>query len=128
MPHLILDSVGPGATIQDGGRHGWLRYGVTPAGPIDDWVARVTANLALGNAPDAAAIEIGPGGLALTVDAPAAAGLRGRRLRLVARARCRAAAGPAASCSNPARRSGREAANGEASRSSPCRAASMWRR
>ena len=69
MPTLTLDSVGPGATIQDGGRHGWLRFGVTPAGPMD-WVAHETANRALGNAPDAASIEIGPGGLALTVDAP----------------------------------------------------------
>ena len=69
MPNLTLATVGPGATIQDGGRHGWLRYGVTPAGPMD-WVALEMANLALGNAPDAAAIEIGPGGIALTVDAP----------------------------------------------------------
>ena len=35
-----------------------------------DWVAHETANRALGNAPEAAAIEIGPGGIALTVDAP----------------------------------------------------------
>ena len=69
MPTLTLDSVGPGATIQDGGRHGWLRFGVTPAGPMD-WVAHETANLALGNPPEAAAIEIGPGGIAVTVDAP----------------------------------------------------------
>ena len=69
MPLLTLDSVGPGATIQDGGRHGWLRYGVTPAGPMD-WVAHETANRALGNPAEAAAIEIGPGGIALTVDAP----------------------------------------------------------
>ena len=69
MPILTLAGVGPGATVQDGGRHGWMRYGVTPAGPMD-WVALETANLALGNAAQAAAIEIGPGGLALTVDAP----------------------------------------------------------
>jgi 5-oxoprolinase (ATP-hydrolysing) subunit C len=69
MPTLTLASVGPGATVQDGGRRGWLRYGVTPAGPMD-WVALETANVALGNAAEAAAIEIGPGGVALTVDAP----------------------------------------------------------
>ena len=69
MPTLTLEAVGPGATIQDGGRHGWLRFGVTPAGPMD-WVAHETANRALGNTPDAAAIEIGPGGLTLTTDAP----------------------------------------------------------
>jgi 5-oxoprolinase (ATP-hydrolysing) subunit C len=53
---------GPGATIQDGGRHGYLRYGVTPAGPMD-WVAFRTANLALGNGDRAAAIEVPVGGL-----------------------------------------------------------------
>jgi biotin-dependent carboxylase-like uncharacterized protein len=53
---------GPGATIQDGGRHGYLRYGVTPAGPMD-WVAFRTANLALGNGDRAAAIEVSVGGL-----------------------------------------------------------------
>lgn len=68
MPILTLASVGPGTTIQDGGRFGWLRFGVTPAGPMD-WVAHETANRALGNPPDTAALEIGLGGLALTTDA-----------------------------------------------------------
>ncbi len=53
---------GLGATIQDGGRHGYLRYGVTPAGPMD-WVAFRTANSALGNNDRAAAIEVPVGGL-----------------------------------------------------------------
>ncbi|MGH6936519.1 MAG: biotin-dependent carboxyltransferase family protein, partial [Methylocella sp.] len=53
---------GPGATIQDGGRHGYQRYGVTPAGPMD-WVAFRTANFALGNDDRAAAIEISFAGL-----------------------------------------------------------------
>ena len=66
---IVIDGVGPGATIQDGGRRGLLRFGVTPAGPMD-WVAHRTANLALGNEADAAAIEIGPGGLTLSVEAP----------------------------------------------------------
>ncbi|MGA9485446.1 MAG: allophanate hydrolase subunit 2 family protein, partial [Methylocella sp.] len=39
---------GPGATIQDNGRFGYLRYGVTPAGPMD-WTAFRAANFALGN-------------------------------------------------------------------------------
>lgn len=55
---------GPGATIQDGGRFGYLRYGVTPAGPMD-WIAFRTANLALGNDDHAAAIEIPAGGFEL---------------------------------------------------------------
>lgn len=53
---------GPGATIQDGGRHGYLRFGVTPAGPMD-WTAFRTANLALGNDDRAAAVEIPAGGI-----------------------------------------------------------------
>jgi 5-oxoprolinase (ATP-hydrolysing) subunit C len=53
---------GPGVTIQDSGRYGYLCYGVTPAGPID-WAAFETANLALGNDLRAAAIEISVGGL-----------------------------------------------------------------
>jgi 5-oxoprolinase (ATP-hydrolysing) subunit C len=58
---LRLLRAGPGATIQDGGRHGYQRYGVTPAGPMD-WVAFRTANSALGNG-RAAAIEVSTGGL-----------------------------------------------------------------
>ena len=53
---------GPGATVQDGGRFGFLRYGVTPAGPMD-WTAFRTANFALGNDDRAAAIEVSTGGL-----------------------------------------------------------------
>jgi 5-oxoprolinase (ATP-hydrolysing) subunit C len=52
---------GLGATIQDDGRHGYLRYGVTPAGSMD-WVAFRTANSALGN-DRAAAVEISVSGL-----------------------------------------------------------------
>lgn len=62
--HLRILRAGPGATIQDGGRRHFRRYGVTPAGPMD-WAAFRTANLALGNAAEAAAIEIGLGGLAI---------------------------------------------------------------
>jgi biotin-dependent carboxylase-like uncharacterized protein len=68
--HLRVLSAGPGATIQDGGRFGYRRYGVTPAGPMD-WTAFRTANLALGNPPDAAAVEIGPGGLETCLEANA---------------------------------------------------------
>ncbi len=66
---IIVGAVGPGATIQDAGRFGLLRFGVTPAGPMDPF-ALAKANLALGNPPGAAAIEVAPGGIALTCDAP----------------------------------------------------------
>ncbi|MDR3462791.1 MAG: biotin-dependent carboxyltransferase family protein [Beijerinckiaceae bacterium] len=64
---LRVTAIGPGATIQDGGRHGLLRFGVTPAGPMD-WVAMRTANLALGNEAEAAAVEIPGGGLTVTCE------------------------------------------------------------
>ncbi|REF84721.1 biotin-dependent carboxylase-like uncharacterized protein [Methylovirgula ligni] len=73
-PHLSVLSAGPGATVQDGGRFGFRRYGVTPAGPMD-WAAFRTANLALGNAPDAAALEIGPGGIELVNASPGPIGV-----------------------------------------------------
>jgi biotin-dependent carboxylase-like uncharacterized protein len=60
---LRISRGGVGATVQDGGRYHYRRYGLTPAGPMD-WVAFRTANIAVGNDPDAAAaVEIGPGGL-----------------------------------------------------------------
>lgn len=60
-------AAGPGATIQDAGRHGYLRYGVTPAGPMD-WTAFQTVASALGNSPGAAAIEISIGGISVAAD------------------------------------------------------------
>jgi biotin-dependent carboxylase-like uncharacterized protein len=61
---LRVLAAGPGATIQDGGRYGYLRYGVTTAGPMD-WAAFRTANFALGNDDGAAAIEISIGGISV---------------------------------------------------------------
>src|SRR5690349_14304452 len=69
--HLSILRAGAGATIQDGGRFHYRRFGVTPAGPMD-WSAFATANLALGNAPDAAAIEVGLGGIEVSCDTPVA--------------------------------------------------------
>lgn len=48
---------GPLATIQDRGRLGWQRFGVSVAGAMD-LVGLAAANLLAGNAPDAAAIEV----------------------------------------------------------------------
>jgi 5-oxoprolinase (ATP-hydrolysing) subunit C len=66
---LHILRAGPLCTLQDGGRHGYLRFGVTPAGPMD-WISHATANMLAGNPIAAAAIEIGPAGLAFTVAAP----------------------------------------------------------
>jgi 5-oxoprolinase (ATP-hydrolysing) subunit C len=64
---LRVLAAGPGVTLQDGGRWGWLRYGVTAAGPMDP-LAFATANLAAGGARDAPAIEVSLGGVALAVE------------------------------------------------------------
>ena len=66
---LRITAVGPGATIQDGGRYGFLRFGVTPSGPMD-WTAMRGANLSLGNAADAATLEIAAGGLTVVCETP----------------------------------------------------------
>lgn len=77
MTALIVHAAGPGVTIQDEGRHGYLRYGVTAAGPMDP-PALATANRALGNSPGAAAIEVSLGGLELSaVDGPVAVAIAG---------------------------------------------------
>ncbi|CAN7729584.1 biotin-dependent carboxyltransferase family protein [Bosea sp. LjRoot9] len=74
---LRLLSAGPGATIQDGGRHGFLRYGVTGAGPMDPF-AHAVANRALGNPANAAAIEVSLGGIEVTAEgAPVAVAVAG---------------------------------------------------
>jgi 5-oxoprolinase (ATP-hydrolysing) subunit C len=68
MPgRLRVLRAGPGATIQDGGRHGYLRYGVTPAGPMD-WVAFRTTNFAAGNDDRVAAVEFSFAGLEVICD------------------------------------------------------------
>jgi biotin-dependent carboxylase-like uncharacterized protein len=51
--------------VQDGGRYGAQRYGLTPSGAVDR-LALAAANCLVGNAPFAAAIEVGPFGAAFT--------------------------------------------------------------
>ncbi|MGU3541704.1 5-oxoprolinase subunit C family protein [Methylobacterium sp. A52T] len=65
MPALVIDSAGPGITLQDGGRHGYLRYGITAAGPMDP-LMHAAANRAASNALDATAIEISTGGVTVS--------------------------------------------------------------
>lgn len=67
MSALRIVSAGPGTTLQDGGRHGYLRIGVTAAGPMDP-LAHATANLAVGAAAEATAVEIGLGGLTVAAE------------------------------------------------------------
>ncbi len=94
--HLAIRAAGPGTTLQDGGRHGYLRYGVSAAGPMD-WIAHVRANTLAGNPENAGAIEVGLGGIELQAEggevylgfagAPFAAALNGRPLPAAGRVR-----------------------------------------
>ena len=59
MSKLVVASIGPASSVQDGGRHGAQRYGLTPSGAMDR-LALAAANALVGNGPFAAAIEIGP--------------------------------------------------------------------
>jgi antagonist of KipI len=52
------------ATVQDGGRTGWRRFGVPSSGPMDVFALQA-ANLLAGNSPNAAALEIGSGDMVL---------------------------------------------------------------
>ncbi|WP_159729258.1 biotin-dependent carboxyltransferase family protein [Methylosinus sp. Ce-a6] len=61
---LLVRAAGPGVTIQDAGRCGSLRFGVTPAGPMDER-AFIAANQAVGAPRGAAAIEVSLGGVEL---------------------------------------------------------------
>ncbi|MFC7052103.1 biotin-dependent carboxyltransferase family protein [Hansschlegelia quercus] len=64
MASLEIRTAGPGCTVQDAGRRGHLRYGVTAAGPMDP-LAFSVANKALGQDGEAAAIEVSLGGIEL---------------------------------------------------------------
>jgi len=64
---LTIVAAGPGVTLQDAGRHGYLRYGVTAAGPMDA-LAMATANRAVGAAPGATAIEVSLGGIEVAAE------------------------------------------------------------
>jgi 5-oxoprolinase (ATP-hydrolysing) subunit C len=65
MSKLLVSSIGPASSVQDGGRHGAQRYGLTPSGAMDR-LSLAAANTLVGNKPFAAAVEIGPFGAAFT--------------------------------------------------------------
>jgi len=81
---LRVIAAGPGVTLQDGGRWGYLRYGVTAAGPMDP-LAFATANRAVGRGHDAPAIEVSLGGVELAVaGGEVSVGVVGGSFRVVA--------------------------------------------
>jgi biotin-dependent carboxylase-like uncharacterized protein len=65
MSKLVISTIGPASSVQDGGRHGAQRYGLTPSGAMDR-LAVAAANCLAGNTLSAAAIEIGPFGASFT--------------------------------------------------------------
>ena len=68
VPRAVLKAVAPApfATVQDMGRVGWRRFGVTGAGAMDA-EALAVANALVGNPCDAAAVEFGHAGGEWTV-------------------------------------------------------------
>ncbi|MEH3118405.1 MAG: biotin-dependent carboxyltransferase family protein [Methylorubrum populi] len=64
---LLLTRLTGAASLQDGGRHGYLRFGLSASGPMDP-LAFTAANRLVGNAPDAAAIELGLAGACLRAE------------------------------------------------------------
>lgn len=66
MNQLTVLTVGLLATVQDRGRTGWLRHGITEGGAMDPFAWRLGQRL-LGNPLDCAAIEIAMGGCEIKV-------------------------------------------------------------
>jgi 5-oxoprolinase (ATP-hydrolysing) subunit C len=65
MSKLVISAIGPASSVQDGGRYGAQRFGLTPSGAMDR-LALAAANSLVGNTSFAAAIEVGPFGAAFT--------------------------------------------------------------
>ena len=61
MSKLVIASIGPASSVQDGGRPGAQRYGLVPSGAMDR-LALAAANALVGNEPFTATVEVGPFG------------------------------------------------------------------
>jgi 5-oxoprolinase (ATP-hydrolysing) subunit C len=65
MSKLVISVIGPASSVQDGGRFGAQRYGLTPSGATDR-LGLAAANSLIGNTLFAPAVEIGPFGASFT--------------------------------------------------------------
>jgi len=65
MSKLVVASIGPASSVQDHGRPGAQRYGLTSSGAMDR-LSMAAANALVGNEPLSAAVEVGPFGAAFT--------------------------------------------------------------
>lgn len=73
---IVIEEVGPPATVQDLGRPGWFHSGVGPAGAADRGALRL-ANRLVGNPEHTAGIEVLLGGLVLRAEKPALVAVTG---------------------------------------------------
>jgi allophanate hydrolase len=62
---LLVEAAGPLTTIQDSGRRGWMRFGVSPSGPVDSLAFRAALAAVGAEAGDGLALELSMGGLTL---------------------------------------------------------------
>jgi 5-oxoprolinase (ATP-hydrolysing) subunit C len=77
MSKLVVSSIGPASSVQDGGRFGAQRYGMPPSGAMDR-LGLAAANCLVGNAIFAPGVEIGPFGASFTArDGAVRVGLAG---------------------------------------------------
>src|SRR6188508_2310867 len=95
MSKLVIASIGPASSVQDGGRPGSQRYGLVPSGAMDR-LALAASNTLVGNELFAAGVEIGPFGAVFTArggavrialsGAPRSADIAGRAIAIDASA------------------------------------------
>ena len=87
MSKFVISAIGPASSVQDGGRFGAQRYGLTPSGAMDR-LGLGAANCLVENTLFAPGIEVGPFGASFTAregavrvalaGAPRSAGISGR--------------------------------------------------
>lgn len=64
VARIHIDAAGPLTSVQDGGRPGYMRFGVPASGPVDR-LAFAAANVSVGNSAGSPMLEISAGGLTL---------------------------------------------------------------
>jgi allophanate hydrolase len=63
---LLVEAAGPLTTVQDAGRRGWMRFGVSRSGPVDSLAFRAALAAVGAGAEAGVAIELSMGGIVLT--------------------------------------------------------------
>ncbi len=81
-PWMLVRAPGPLTTVQDLGRSGYARYGVSTSGAADADALRL-GNIIVGNSPGAAALEVTLGGAEFEVSAPCVVAVTGADCPLI---------------------------------------------